>query len=82
MNGDEDRRLVSEKFDPATPLHDPLPASRHRLRGRGAQRHDHLRLEEITLDIEPPLAALDLMRIGPLVQPPLAAWHELEMLDA
>ena len=68
-------------LDLPAPLQDPLPVSRDRLGRRGAKRHDHLRPDQIPLDVQPPLAALDLMRIRPLMQAPLAARHELEMLD-
>jgi hypothetical protein len=47
----------------------------------GAERHNGGRLDDRALGLEPDLAALDLIRVRALVQPPLAAHLVLEMLD-
>ena len=46
-----------------------------------AKRHCQLRLDDLALEIEPEMTALDLIGVRLLVQPPLAALLELEMLD-
>ena len=50
-------------------------------RGRRTERHDKLRLHQLSLDFIPPPAAFDLVRVWALVQTALAAWLELEVLD-
>jgi hypothetical protein len=50
-------------------------------RGGDSERDDGRRLDQVALAFEPDLAALDLVIVGPLVQPPLAAHLVLEMLD-
>src|SRR6185437_13994942 len=54
----------------------------HQTTHRGGSECDHdLRLEDGALKVEPPAAALDLVRVRLLVQPPFAARREFEMLD-
>ena len=61
-------------------LRDGHDASDQAARRGRAERHDHLRLHDRALLIEPPLAALDLVGVRLLVQPALAARLELEVL--
>src|SRR5262245_37372333 len=56
------------------------PAEQAPRRGR-AERHDDLGLDDRAFDLVPPAAALNLIGVRPLVQPPLAALLVLEMLD-
>ena len=78
-----DTQIAGEvkNFDPAPAFHDPGAASGYRLGCRGAEGDNHLRPDQFAFDIEPPLAALDLMCIRSLVQAPLAARHVFEMLN-
>ncbi|MNT27528.1 hypothetical protein D3C72_1631650 [compost metagenome] len=56
-------------------------AAQHRARRGRAQRHDHLGADLLQLALQPQAAGLDLLLCRRLVQPPLAAQFELEMLD-
>lgn len=44
------------------------------------QSNHDIRVNDFAFEIEPPMATIDLERIGPLVQAPFAAWLEFEML--
>src|SRR5260370_30215174 len=55
-------------------------ASEQAARRRRAERDDRHRLHQRTLDVEPDLAALNFVSVGPLVQPTLAPHLMLEML--
>src|SRR4029078_11592078 len=46
-----------------------------------AERDNDIRLDKLPLEIQPPVAAVDLISIRPLMQTPLAARFKLEMLD-
>src|SRR5437868_4813215 len=48
---------------------------------RRAESYYHFGMNELTLQIEPPAANVDLAIVGPLVQPALAARLVLEVLD-
>ena len=62
-------------------LGDGERSTEHAAGGGGAERHDRRRPHDRALDLEPDLAAIDLVDVGALVQPPLAAHLVLEMLD-
>jgi len=47
----------------------------------GAERHDHLGLDELLFELDPKAAGRDFAGIGPLVQPAFAALGEFEVLD-
>ena len=60
---------------------DPMLTSDHGLRCRGAQTNDQLRAHACQLGPEPRLARGDFRGRRPLVNAPLAALFEFEMLD-
>src|SRR5262249_35986315 len=62
-------------------LGDGERSTEHAAGGGGAERHDRRRPHDRALDLEPDLAAIDLVGVGALVQSPLAALLVLEMLD-
>src|ERR1700722_309350 len=67
--------------DLAAPLADRHGAAEHAARRGRPHGDDHLGLDDRALKIEPPAAGVDLAGVRLLVQPPLAALLELEMLD-
>src|SRR3979409_134146 len=81
MDGDDDAGAGIVAQDLAPHFGDRDRPSEHAARRGRAERHDHLRLHDGALALEPPAAGLDLGRVWPLLQPPLAALLELEMLD-
>src|SRR5690606_265646 len=56
-------------------------AAQKALRGGCAERHDHPGFDIFPLEIEPETAGRNFAGIWPLVQPPLPALSELEVLD-
>ena len=81
MDGDEGRCSIREPMcvaaHPAERHHLPVQAARCRRSQRDVRGGPHNR----ALVVEPPSAALDFIGVRPLVQPPLAALFELEVLD-
>src|SRR3979409_339787 len=81
MDGDDDAGAGIVAQDLAPHFGDRDRPSEHAARRGRAERHDHVRLHDGPLALQPPAAGLDLGRVRPLVPPPLAALLELEMLD-
>jgi hypothetical protein len=70
MDGDEEPHAVYDQNRTAY-----LAASR-----RGAQRNHERGMHNLSLQVVPPAATVDLVCVRRLVQPPLAARLEFEML--
>src|SRR5262245_9528845 len=81
MDGDQCRGAVRQPVNLAPHLRDRHHAIEHAARGGRPHRHDRGRLHDRAFLLEPPPAALDLVGIRTLVQAPLAAHLEFEMLD-
>lgn len=77
---DEDAAISLPRQDLATYLRDGDRLPNHPARCGGAERHDEIGIDNCTLAVEPPAAALDLVRVGSLVEAPLAALLEFEVL--
>src|SRR5262249_44809892 len=80
MDRHHDRAAVRCGEYLATDLRDGDDLAHQAARGARAQRDDDARSDDRLLEVDPPAAALDLGGIRPLVQPPLAALLEFEVL--
>src|SRR3954466_8007000 len=81
MHGDERFAAVIKRQRPSAHLADGRRTAEHAPRSRSAKRDDHSGLHDRPLQILPPVATLDLVGVGPLVQSPFAAHFIFEMLD-
>ena len=80
MHGDERRLAVGHLDRPPALARDGDRAAQHRARRGAAHRHHQLRPQPHQFDVEPETAGLDLRGLGRLVDAPLAARLELEVL--
>ena len=81
VNGDKHAAVALPLQDFAANLGDCDGPSQHPAGGCGAERHDQIGVDDRTLLVEPPAAALDLVSVGALVEATLSALFELEVFD-
>src|SRR4051795_10800668 len=81
MDGGGDARRERTGYERAALLRDLERLAEQRLRGGGAETHEHARLDQRDLGFQPRPARGDLGAVRLGVDSPLAARLELEMLD-
>jgi hypothetical protein len=81
MDGDEEPHVIYDQNRTAY-LGDRDGPPHQTARRSGAQRNHERGMHNLSLQVVPPAATVDLVRIRPLVQPPLAARLEFEMFTA
>jgi hypothetical protein len=82
VNGDKYAAVALPLQDFAANLGDRDGPSQHPAGGCGAERYDQIGVDDRTLLVEPPAAALDLVNVGALVETTLSALLELEVFDS
>ena len=81
MDGYECGSTILKRHWPTPQRRDCRETAEHAARRGHAERDDNGGLHDRSLEILLPAAAVDLVSVGPLVQPPLAAHLMLEVLD-
>src|SRR4051812_26686122 len=81
MNGYKCGGAIFKRYWSAAQRGDCGDTAQHTARRRRTERDDNVGLHDRALKVLPPAAAVDLVSVGPLMQPPLAAHLMLEVLD-